>query len=334
MPLFQIQFRRDTTTNWESVNPVLLDGEMGLVTDSESGTVSFKVGDGQTYWNDLPVVSGPPGPEGVDGIHGPEGPQGPAGPQGEPGIQGPKGDRGDTVPISDSVISPDSGVAASSKAVKTAYDKALEAAESGGISGMIFPFSGTLGGASDKFPIDRKTGLPDLSYALCDGGTYTAPDGVQVTTPDLRDKFILAAGGKAADTTGGAETATAASAGAHTHTVGDAASAGAHTHTAGAIGATTLTTAQMPAHTHNVTTVGGESGGTNSGLGQFAGYSSTANVATKSTGSGSSHTHTAAATASTGAHTHTVGAAASSGAHTHTVATMPPFYTLSYIMKL
>jgi microcystin-dependent protein len=28
-------------------------------------------------------------------------------------------------------------------------------------------------------------------WALCDGGTYTAPDGTQVTTPNFRDRFIV-----------------------------------------------------------------------------------------------------------------------------------------------
>jgi hypothetical protein len=32
-------------------------------------------------------------------------------------------------------------------------------------------------------------------WALCDGGTYTAPDGTQVTTPNLRDRFIVGATG-------------------------------------------------------------------------------------------------------------------------------------------
>ena len=29
---FRIQIRRDTTINWAAVNPILLDGEMGLDT--------------------------------------------------------------------------------------------------------------------------------------------------------------------------------------------------------------------------------------------------------------------------------------------------------------
>jgi len=31
----KIQFRRDTATHWASVNPILLSGEIGLVTDSK-----------------------------------------------------------------------------------------------------------------------------------------------------------------------------------------------------------------------------------------------------------------------------------------------------------
>lgn len=43
--------RRDTKANWASVNPVLLDGELGIVSDDPN---LYKVGDGATAWNDLP----------------------------------------------------------------------------------------------------------------------------------------------------------------------------------------------------------------------------------------------------------------------------------------
>lgn len=46
----KIQLRHDTAANWASVNPVLLEGEVGLETD----TLKQKVGDGTTAWNDLP----------------------------------------------------------------------------------------------------------------------------------------------------------------------------------------------------------------------------------------------------------------------------------------
>ncbi len=45
----KIQLRRDTSTNWFSVNPVLSDGELGFETD----TLRFKLGDGTTNWNGL-----------------------------------------------------------------------------------------------------------------------------------------------------------------------------------------------------------------------------------------------------------------------------------------
>lgn len=47
-----IQNRRDTKANWETNNPVLAEGEIGLVLDDRN---SYKVGDGTTKWNDLPL---------------------------------------------------------------------------------------------------------------------------------------------------------------------------------------------------------------------------------------------------------------------------------------
>lgn len=48
----KIQFRRDIATNWETANPVLSQGEMGLdVTNNR-----FKLGDGTTPWNSLPFA--------------------------------------------------------------------------------------------------------------------------------------------------------------------------------------------------------------------------------------------------------------------------------------
>lgn len=50
----RIQLRHDTAANWTSVNPVLLEGEVGLETD----TRKQKVGDGSTAWNSLPYDTG------------------------------------------------------------------------------------------------------------------------------------------------------------------------------------------------------------------------------------------------------------------------------------
>lgn len=46
----RIQLRRDLANNWQGVNPILADGEMGIETD----THKFKFGDGHTAWNELP----------------------------------------------------------------------------------------------------------------------------------------------------------------------------------------------------------------------------------------------------------------------------------------
>lgn len=51
----RIQFRRDTAANWESVNPVLAEGELGLETD----TSQYKIGDGTSNWNTLQYSSLP-----------------------------------------------------------------------------------------------------------------------------------------------------------------------------------------------------------------------------------------------------------------------------------
>lgn len=47
----QMKQRRDTKANWAATNPVLLDGELGIVSDDPN---LYKVGDGATAWNSLP----------------------------------------------------------------------------------------------------------------------------------------------------------------------------------------------------------------------------------------------------------------------------------------
>jgi hypothetical protein len=49
-----IVIRRDTTGNWEHVNPVLLNGEAGL--DYERGVI--RIGDGATPWKELKDFQG------------------------------------------------------------------------------------------------------------------------------------------------------------------------------------------------------------------------------------------------------------------------------------
>lgn len=49
-----IQIRRDSSANWESINPILASGEMGY--DTTNNVV--KIGNGSDNWVSLPVLSG------------------------------------------------------------------------------------------------------------------------------------------------------------------------------------------------------------------------------------------------------------------------------------
>ena len=90
----RIQYRRDLSATWSSVNPILAEGEPGYEVD----TGKFKVGDGIHAWVDLVYSSGLQGPEGPTGLQGPEGPQGIQGESGPQGIQGDAGLQGDVGP--------------------------------------------------------------------------------------------------------------------------------------------------------------------------------------------------------------------------------------------
>ena len=89
---FRIQIRRDTAANWAINNPVLLQAEMGYVTDTNQA----KFGNGVDPWNDLEYFapSGSTGPAGATGSAGPAGATGSAGPAGATGSAGPAGSTG------------------------------------------------------------------------------------------------------------------------------------------------------------------------------------------------------------------------------------------------
>ena len=62
---YRIQFRRDTTANWTSINPILLQGEFAYSLD----TGFAKIGDGTSTWTQLTYFGGT-GPTGVMGATG------------------------------------------------------------------------------------------------------------------------------------------------------------------------------------------------------------------------------------------------------------------------
>lgn len=107
LEVFHFQARRDTAKNWNTSNPILCDGEFGIVTDSVDENW-LKVGDGATPWELLPFKKGPKGNKGDKGdpfvysdftdeqlalLKGAKGDTGNTGPR---GLQGEKGDTGAT----------------------------------------------------------------------------------------------------------------------------------------------------------------------------------------------------------------------------------------------
>jgi len=139
-------------------------------------------------------------------------------------------------------------------------------------------------------------------WALCDGQTYIAPDGTQVTTPDLRDRFIVGAGAMySVGTTGGEafHTLTIFEIPNHSHNFsGTTSSDGAHSHK---IWAGTIQ------YNYPYILLKSDS----AGVGWWSNYTSTEGE----------HTHTFSGTTSS------IG---SNAAHEN----RPPYYALAFIMKL
>ena len=82
-----IKNRRGTSLEWETANPILHDGEIGVATDLNN----FKMGDGETPWLDLPYFIAQDDLGDLKGDKGDPGPAGPQGIQGEPGPAGADG---------------------------------------------------------------------------------------------------------------------------------------------------------------------------------------------------------------------------------------------------
>ena len=116
----RVQHKRMSASDWASSTLILLDGELGV----ESDTGKVKVGNGRDRFSALQYLTGPKGdrgergeqgPKGADGVMrfeeltsqqreslrgpqgnaGPRGPEGQRGPPGLPGPQGPQGLRGE-----------------------------------------------------------------------------------------------------------------------------------------------------------------------------------------------------------------------------------------------
>ena len=188
--------------------------------------------------------------------------------------------------------------------------------------------------------------VPRGAIIMWSGSVASIPPGWQLCdgtngTPDLRDKFIIGAGGTySPGSTGGATS--------HTHSVDipafNSASAGAHTHS---IDPPATNTSSAGNHSHiahwaaDDTTV----------YWNRVALSYTSNYSKPVSGTRTTQTYSMGygiSTSNDGAHTHSVDIpafdSASAGAHTHSIdppattttssSHLPPYYALCYIMKL
>ena len=146
--------------------------------------------------------------------------------------------------------------------------------------------------------------IPD-GWALCDGGQ---------STPDLRGRFVMGAGGsRSVGTTGGAETVT-------------------------------LTVGQLPAHNHNVSGTTSNSGSHNhAGLAPnhdrndslSQGYPAGNNHNTfRTSDRGGSYWMNRSAISTDGDHNHTFNVNSASTGSGNAIDKLPPFYVLAYIMRV
>ena len=141
--------------------------------------------------------------------------------------------------------------------------------------------------------------IPD-GWALCDGGSFTTPTGVVMTTPDLRQRFIVGTGAVYAIADIGGIISSA-----HTHNF------------------------DLPPYTPAVATEGTHShGGTTGGPSSNYGTSNVAGFNYPNSG----HTHSFAST-SGGTHFHTIDVPPSTSGLASIPENRPPYYALYFIMK-
>lgn len=121
----RVQHKRMTASEWADSSLVLLDGEIGV----ESDTGKIKVGNGHDLYSALLYLTGPKGDKGERGETGPKGAdgvlrfedltsqqreslrgaQGPIGPQGPTGTVGPIGQKGDKGEPGQNIINQNGG---------------------------------------------------------------------------------------------------------------------------------------------------------------------------------------------------------------------------------
>lgn len=198
----------------------------------------------------------------------------------------------------------DSGVAATPKAVKAAYDKAVEAKNAAEATSSIDPWTifpprlpvaidgVTFGGSDGRRAIMPGETEAREDWILCDGGS----DGKGGTVPDLRGRMILGASDEhTAGSTGGSET--------HSHSI------------SGTVGATTLSVEQLAGHTHNLYGSALEGSSANRNVCRVDDAYGPSQK-TRQTGGSQPHTHSL------------------SGASSEAANSLPPYYAGQYVIRV
>lgn len=101
----RVQHKRMTASEWADSSLILLDGEIGV----ESDTGKIKVGNGHDLYSALLYLTGPKGDRGERGPEGPKGPAGPIGPQGPTGPAGTQGLKGEAGEPGQNIINQNGG---------------------------------------------------------------------------------------------------------------------------------------------------------------------------------------------------------------------------------
>ena len=173
-------------------------------------------------------------------------------------------------------------------------DGTLDVTVSAAIPGTIVAFAGTFGGEGNRHPIPLGGSEPDTGWVLCDGGS----DGKGGTVPDLRGRMIMGASDayKAGSTGGSAK---------HSHSL------------SGTVGSTTLTVEQLARHEHTWDRIGDDGNG--------CGMDATIISPNEP---GSLNKNPLNTSGGSQPHTHTL-----SGVSGETNG-LPPYYVLSYIMRI
>ena len=154
----------------------------------------------------------------------------------------------------------------------------------------------TFGGSDGRRAIMPGESEPRENWVKCDGGS----DGQGGSVPNLQGRFILGASeDHKAGSTGGSET--------HSHSL------------SGTVGATTLSEEQLTTHTHNLYTARYFASQSNDGTG----------VRPRSTGGSPEWTDAMVTTGGSQPHTHSL-----SGISSETADSLPPYYALSFIMRI